>query len=477
MSVTSTRPAPPSRRRRNTTLAPMSLAVAVPVILASAVGTATVPPASEPGESTVAISEPPPEETLLPLAAESARIDLGSPTFSDPTTIDNPLFPVSTLHATVTLGNDEGVPVKVETSVLPDTRTFDVNGQPSVEAVGMLIVEYQHGRILDAAIKWYARADDGSVWWLGEEVFGYEDGVLADTEGTWFAGPDRQITMIMPGDPQVGQVYRPESEPDSIEEYTVSEVGLTIAGPRGPIDGAMVVQENHTMEGVYEDKWFAPGYGEFAAGLGDSWEEIAIAVPVDATPGPVPAELATLADGAMAIVDAAAAGDWETVATRHEVMLSAWDAYQAAHDVPPMLVDQMKRALTSLAGDRLVLAAEAQNAEGTANAALDVANAAVDLQLQFLAPAEVERARFELWARQLVVDANRMEVSPGFIAGDVATLEWLLRRFGHSLDATALASVEELLGALRVAAHEEDINAAIELAPHLVEAITAAAAT
>jgi len=59
---------------------------------------------------------------------------------------------------------------------------------------------------------------------------------------------------------------------------------------------------------VYEDKWYASGCGEFSAGVVDSYGALAIAVPADATEGPVPTELSTLADGAFAIVEAAGRG-------------------------------------------------------------------------------------------------------------------------------------------------------------------------
>lgn len=458
-----------SRQRRIATLATISLAAFVPVAITGAIGSAAGPPTSEP-EETAATSEPEPIETLLPVADESERVDLDPPTFADPTTIDNALFPVSNLESVVALGNDEGIPVRVETSVLSEPIVIDVDGQP-VEALGMMLVEYQSGRILDVAIKWYAQADDGSVWFLGEDSFTHEDGVVvADADATWRAGPDRPITMVMPSDPETGDVFRPENQPDSIEEYTVTDVGVTFDGPTGPVEGAIVVQENHTTDGVYEDKWYAPEYGELSAGVGDSYEAVAIAVPADATEGPVPNELTTLGQGAYAIVDAAAAQDWESVAATHTAMQAAWDAYQASYTVPPLLADQMNRALSTLVGDRLVPAAVGQNSEGTANAALDVAQASLDLQLQFRTPSDIERERIELWARQLVVDANRVEVNPALTLGDIATLEWVLQRSGAMLDPATFDEVEGLLAELRLAAFDEDTDAVIELGPSLVNA-------
>ena len=119
-------------------------------------------------------------------------------------------------------------------------------------------------------------------------------------------------------------------------------------------------------------------------------------------------------------------------------------------------------------------AADDQNAEGTANAALDVAIAALDLELQFRPVTEVDRQRFEALARQLVVDANRLEAEPGFVAADVTTLEWVLPRFGPTLDEATLADIEAQLAELRVAADDEDVAAAAELGAELVNSIATA---
>jgi hypothetical protein len=116
--------------------------------------------------------------------------------------------------------------------------------------------------------------------------------------------------MIMPGDPQVGDVYRPENIPDIVfEEVTVRSINETMHGPRGHVNGSIIVEELH-MDGTYEDKIFAPGYGEFLTCAGGEFEAVALAVPTDALPGRVPTELAVLSTGAADIFDAAQSGDW-----------------------------------------------------------------------------------------------------------------------------------------------------------------------
>src|SRR5205823_3918190 len=92
-----------------------------------------------------------------------------------------------------------------------------------------------------------------------------------------------------------------------------------VDGPRGPVAGAVLVRE-HLMDDTFEEKAFAPGYGEMRIRAGDERADVALAVPVDAVAGPMPAELQTLAAGADSVFSAAQSGDWA----------------RASNGVPPM---------------------------------------------------------------------------------------------------------------------------------------------
>ncbi|TMK59278.1 MAG: hypothetical protein E6G60_14780, partial [Actinobacteria bacterium] len=95
--------------------------------------------------------------------------------FSNPTKITNPLFPISELHSAVLLGHVSGKPFRTETTLLP--RTEKVVWQ--AQAVEVLLSQYMaflDGRIEEIAIDRYAQADDGSVWYFGEDVFDYRHG-------------------------------------------------------------------------------------------------------------------------------------------------------------------------------------------------------------------------------------------------------------------------------------------------------------
>ena len=78
------------------------------------------------------------------------------------------------------------------------------------------------------------------------------DGSIGDTHGTWIAGVDGPAAMIMPADPQPGDVYRPENIPGLVfEEVTVKKTGWPFRGPFANGSGALVISELH-MDGGHE---------------------------------------------------------------------------------------------------------------------------------------------------------------------------------------------------------------------------------
>ncbi|MFE0251216.1 hypothetical protein [Streptomyces sp. NPDC059010] len=393
----------------------------------------------------------------LPLAPESARVDLAEPAFTHPTRITNPLHPTSEVDQVVMGGQADGEVFRTEVSTLPGTKTITFDGK-TVHALTEQYVAYSAGRVHEVALDWYAQADDGSVWYLGEDVFNYEDGVVADTEGTWQAGRDEApAAMIMPADPQQGDVYRPENLPGVVfEEVTVKEVDRTVDGPYGKVDGAITVREVH-MDGSTEDKIFAPGYGEFSTGgQGGDLEAVSLAVPTDAQQGPLPTRLAALDRAARA------AQDGEVTDADLGAVRAAWTAYRASDAVPKLLDRQMTRDLDTLAG-----AVAAKDEEESVDAALRVAQNTSDLRLRHEPVRTVDLARFALWARQLGIDAAAGAEGP--VAGDVTALELAWDRLRD--DSAASAEVTAELRHAREAADRKDVAAAERLAAGLGAAV------
>lgn len=395
----------------------------------------------------------------LPTAPDSARVDLVAPTFSDPTNITNPLFPVNDLHSVLFLGHVDGKLFRTEVTLLPGTQMIDLNGQ-QIETRASQYSAYLDGRIQEVAIDYYAQADDGAVWYFGEDVADYEDGVIVSTDGTWRVGrAGAPPAMIMPGTPRVGDVFRPENIPGFVfEEVSVTRVDATFNGPHGPVSGTIVVSELH-QDGTYSDKLFAPGYGEFRTGHLGELEALALSVPTDALSGPSPAELETLSAGAASIFDAAESEDWAGASATIAAMATAWDAYRAG-DVPPMIEARLGDVMVELAG-----AVDARSPAETRQAAINVAQLSFDLRLRCQTPAEIDLARLDLWAGQLLVDAAADD--PGAVVSDVTTLETIRERITTAVDPAAAEQIDARLGDLRSAADSEDLDAAADVATQL----------
>lgn len=405
-------------------------------------GPATSTPRTPTATATSSPATPIATETaiVLPTAPESARVDTGTPVFSNPTSIDNPLFPISNLETAILAGHVDDRPFRTETTLLPATKTITVDGKP-LEARVSQYMAYLDGRIEEVAVDLYAQDDAGNVWYLGEDVFNYADGAVADTNGTWLAGREGPPAMIMPANPQVGDVYRPENAPGIVfEEVTVRQTGVSVDGPTGRIEGAIIAHELH-MDGTTEDKTFAPGYGEFSTGDATTdLESLAIAIPTDFAGGEAAPELGEMVDAARGI----AAGD-----DRRAVFDTAWSAYQAAHPVPALLAQEIELRLADL---------DAGADPDAGDPGLRLALAALDLQLQYRPVTDVNRDRFDIWLQQLAIDAEG-GVDAG-VSGDAITLRWIWDRFAHTLSAQSQSEGSALLDALTAAVEAGDLAAA-----------------
>jgi hypothetical protein len=389
----------------------------------------------------------------LPVAPDSKRVDLTAPPFSDPTEVTNPLFPISDLHSAVLNGRIDGKPFHTETTLLPYTRAVEWPPGHQVETLVSQYAAFLDGRIQEVALDYYAQADDGSVWYFGEDVADYNpQGLVAFTTDSWLAGKDGPPAMIMPGDPKVGDAFRTENIPGVVfEEVTVKTLDKTVKGPPGPVQGAMVGQELHD-DGMTSNKVFAPGYGEFFTRDQDGVEAMALAVPTDALQGPSPAELKALSGGADRAFDAVRSKNWGQATASLHAATAAWQDYQRVDQVPPRLKPPINRAIDALSS---AVAAHDQERAGTA--AIDVAQAALDLELRYQPPTEIDLARFEQWTRQLIVDAGAGRL--GAVRGDLVTLEWTRDRFADTIDGADRTRIDTDLLALQDGVDSKDFAA------------------
>jgi hypothetical protein len=398
----------------------------------------------------------------IPVAPDTQRVDMTEPTFSRPTDVTNPLFPVSRQGSVLFVGHVDGKPFRTEVTLLPSTRVIDWGGQ-RIETLVSQYVAYLDGRLQEVAYDLYAQADDGSVWYFGEDVADLAHGDIVTKEGTWTAGKDGPAQMIMPGDPQVGDVFRTENIPGiAFEQVTVESVDETLRGPIGPLPGGMVGQELH-MDGSTEQKLFAPGYGEFFTRDGKDVEALATAVPTDAVQADTPEKLSTLATGADRVAEAAAAGNWSAATNAVATMDAAWRSFRGG-EVPHLEVPWVDRALSSLAAT-----VRAKDELRARQASIDVEQRIVDLELRYRSPLETDLARFGLWTTQLLVDADAHDAEA--VNGDVFTLFYMRDRIIAALTPAQLTDVNTLIDRLQVAAADHDVVRAAAAATKLGDVV------
>ena len=398
----------------------------------------------------------------IPLAPDAARRDLVAPPFSDPTSVTNTLFPIAELDSAILNGHVDGKVFHTETTLLPFTQIIEWTPGQCVRVLESQYMAFLDGRLQETAIDLYAQADDGSVWYLGESVFDYAaNGLVITTEGTWHAGTEGPAAMIMPSNPQVGDVNRPENIPGTVfEEVEVTKIDQTFDGPSGPVSGGIVGTETH-QDGTLSDKLFAPGYGEFRSTDGPDVEAMALASPTDSLPGGVPAELVTISHGADRIFASplATPGQWNRAESIAQGMLDAWTAFRAG-DVPPRLVKPTNVALADLVAE-----IASRDRSRTHAASIDAAYASNDIQLRYRPVTEVDTVRFELWVGRALLDAK--DGSLGGVRSDVVTLEWIRDRIAYTLDPVTLTRVDTLVGELGTAVVDEDLTAAAQTARDL----------
>jgi hypothetical protein len=416
------------------------------------------------GRADLVCKDPPPdEEILLPIAPRSRRVDLGTPVFTNPTKVTNPLFPIASLSHVVLTGLVDGANFRAETTLLPATTTIDL-GTSKVEVLVSQYVAYLDGRIHETALDWYGQADDGSVWYFGEDVSNYEAGKIADKHGTWLTCEDGPAAMIMPARPKIGDVFRVENiYPLVFEEVEVIETGLTLPGPLGPVPGSIRVRQLH-LDGSYAPKDFAPGYGEFSTGSGADIEAVAVALPANAATGPAPKALLDLVEDASDVFEKVGKGAWRD-AGRLGSRIREAGTKLASGQVPVRLVPLLASAV-----DQLIAAVGQRGEDEARQAAIEVERYGLDVLVRFQARVSIDHARIAMFSRQLILDAQAEDL-PG-VTGDLAVIDIILDRLvGVPGEDKTVRAVRGLVAKARTAGERGDLGQVVKLAERLDEAV------
>lgn len=215
---------------------------------------------------------------------------------------------------------------------------------------------------------------------------------------------------------------------------------MTVDGPLGPVDNALIVVELH-QDGTTEKKIFARGYGEFLTGSDEDVEALVFAIPIDAIDIAPPASFTDLASQSLELIDIVETNDQASTATAAIAIATSW-AMATAETIPSRIVENMETALTAFD-----TASEAGDSEAARQAAIDIARSALDLLLRYQSPTTTDLARFSLALSQLELDLSARNL-PG-VLDDVTRLEWIRDRVLHALDADDAGEFNVALASLR----------------------------
>jgi len=123
------------------------------------------------------------------------------------------------------------------------------------------------GELAEDTYDWFAQDTAGNVWYLGEEVKDYENGVVVSTHGSWEASIDGALPgIVMPADPVVGDPYRQEYYAGEAEDMMLI---IATAGPltvrAGTYADVVATRDWSPLDpDVIEEKTYALGVGKIS---------------------------------------------------------------------------------------------------------------------------------------------------------------------------------------------------------------------
>jgi len=171
----------------------------------------------------------------------------------------NPYFSLEPGHFIVMEGKDEGVLERVTITVLDETLTVD-----GVETRIVEEREEKDGKLIEVSRNYFAISKrSNSVYYFGEDVDMYKDGVVTGHGGSWRAGKDgARFGLAMSGTPLLGACYYQEIAPGvALDRAKIVGTNETLDTPAGKLVRCLKVEESTPLEKGREYKMYAPGIG------------------------------------------------------------------------------------------------------------------------------------------------------------------------------------------------------------------------
>ena len=171
----------------------------------------------------------------------------------------NPYFILIPGHRLELEGRDKGAVVHLTITVLTDTLTVDGVQTRIVEER-----ETEDGVLVEVSRNYFAVCTENeSVFYFGEDVDIYKNGVIDNHDGSWRAGVNgAKPGVVMPGINLVGARYFQEVAPDvALDRAETVSVTETLSTPAGSFTNVLKTKETSALEKGKEFKFYAPGIG------------------------------------------------------------------------------------------------------------------------------------------------------------------------------------------------------------------------
>ena len=172
----------------------------------------------------------------------------------------NPFFILEPSYQITLSGGEADEVAQVTITVLNETR--EVNGTETRvieerESVG--------GDLVEISRNFFAICEEtNSVFYFGEEVDIYDNGMIVDHEGAWRAGEGtNRAGIIMPGTILLGARYYQEIAPSvALDRAEIIDMGEAIQTPSGDYSDTLITRETTPLEpDEVELKYYAAGIG------------------------------------------------------------------------------------------------------------------------------------------------------------------------------------------------------------------------
>lgn len=183
----------------------------------------------------------------------------------------NPYFILEPGYRLVLEGRAERENVQLTITVL--NETLQISNIPEIGTVTTRVVEERElkdGKLFEVARNFFAICNrTNSVFYFGEDVDFYENGVIVNHDGTWRAGRDgARPGVIMPGTVLLGARYFQEVAPGvALDQAEIISLSEDLDTPGGKFKQVLKTRETTPLEPrLTEFKFYARGVGLIADG-------------------------------------------------------------------------------------------------------------------------------------------------------------------------------------------------------------------